>query len=83
MTDVDAVTIIEVTIAENEEQSFREAARQVVAKLADCGCVVVPREPTEAVIRAVDAAAMDKWPNARAMAIAMHKAMIAAVESDR
>lgn len=39
--------------------------------------VLVPREPTEAMIRAVDKAAMERWPNARKMAEAMHAAILA------
>lgn len=34
------------------------------------------REPSEAQIRAVDAALHEHWPNARKMAVAMHYALI-------
>lgn len=43
--------------------------------------VLVPRQPTEAMIRALDAGLHDKWPNARAMALAAWEAMLSAVDT--
>lgn len=42
------------------------------------GWKLVPVEPTEAMIRALDAMLHDHWPNARKMAVAAHAAMLAA-----
>ena len=53
----------------------RELARAAISALDD-GWRPVPREPSEAQIRAVDAALHEKWPNARAMAVAADRALV-------
>ncbi len=40
------------------------------------GLVIVPREPSEARLRAVDAAIHNDWPNAKKMALAAYNAAL-------
>ena len=56
-------------------------ASTVLEALDESGFVLVPKHPTEAMIRAVDKAAMERWPNARKMAVAMHAAIVSPVQS--
>jgi len=61
-----------------EESPYWMMAAASLAEITEQGFVIVPREPSEAMIRAVDVALHERWPNARLMAVAAYVAMILA-----
>jgi hypothetical protein len=71
----------DVSLAASQRFANRLATAALKA-IEAAGMRVVPVEPSEAVIRAVDAACHDHWPNARKMAVAMHAVIIAAAQED-
>jgi len=62
---------------------YRPEAHKILTALGAAGYAIVPREPTEATIRAVDVQAHVHWPNSRKMAAAMYDTIIAEAEKGK
>src|SRR5687767_3548124 len=62
--------------AEEYAEVLAKAGRLPTSLAKADAVLAAMREPTEAQIRAVDAAAHEHWPNARKMAVAMVEAIV-------